>query len=74
MASLAFTASNQQVITEKAADPSEVVPEAVMLKRGAEGLGMAGQAGRSTIMKSQGLQRIERQPEGQSTVSPSALS
>ena len=45
-----------------------------MLKRGAEGLGMAGQAGRSTIMKSQGLQRIERQPEGQSTVSPSALS
>lgn len=35
---------------------------------------MAGQAGRSTNLKSQGLQRMERQLEGQSAVSPSALS
>lgn len=45
-----------------------------MLKRELKAWGMAGQAGRSTDMKSQGSQRMERQLEGQSAVCPSALS
>ena len=39
MAGLAFTASNQQVTAEEAANPSGGLPEGVMLQLEAEGLG-----------------------------------